>query len=41
MAASWRLWLMRLLGPSVPLIGNGATYVVDHGATSVRAELCT
>ena len=33
-----RLWLMHLLGPSVPLIGNGATYLVDH-APSLRAEL--
>ena len=36
-----RLWLMHLLGASVPLIGNGTTYVVDHGATGVRAEICT
>lgn len=34
-----RLWLMTLHGPNVPLIANGATYVVDHAADDVRAEL--
>jgi broad specificity phosphatase PhoE len=34
-----RLWLMHLLGPGVPLIGNGATYVVDHDGSRVHAEL--
>lgn len=33
-----RLWLMHLLGASVPLIGNGTTYVVDHDGTRVHAE---
>jgi probable phosphoglycerate mutase len=34
-----RLWLMDLLGASVPLVGNGTTYVVEHDAAGVRAEL--
>lgn len=25
-----RLWMMELLGETVPLIGNGATFTVDH-----------
>jgi hypothetical protein len=25
-----RLWLMDVLGDTVPLIPNGATYLVDH-----------
>jgi hypothetical protein len=29
---------MHLLGSSVPLIGNGTTYVVDHDGTRVHAE---
>jgi broad specificity phosphatase PhoE len=33
-----RLWLMKLLGSSVPLIGNGTTYLIEHAAT-IRAEL--
>ena len=28
-----RLWLMDVLGEPVPLIANGATYVVDHDGT--------
>jgi probable phosphoglycerate mutase len=27
-----RLWLMNLLGTTVPLIANGATFLVEHGA---------
>ena len=34
-----RLWLMELLGPAVPLIGNGTTYLVDHDGASIRARL--
>lgn len=34
-----RLWLIELHGPSVPLIKNGATYVVDHDGAAFRAEL--
>lgn len=34
-----RLWLMTLHGPDVPLIANGATYVVEHLDDLVRAEL--
>ena len=34
-----RLWLMHLLGATVPLIGNGATYVVDHDGARATAEL--
>ncbi|MBS1122876.1 MAG: phosphoglycerate mutase [Deltaproteobacteria bacterium] len=32
-----RLWLMHVLGTTVPLIGNGTTYVIDHvdGAVTV------
>jgi broad specificity phosphatase PhoE len=33
-----RLWLMDVLGATVPLIANGATYVVEHDATGVRAR---
>lgn len=33
-----RLWLMDLLGTSIPLIANGTTYVVDHDGSRVRAE---
>lgn len=31
-----RLWLMDLLGTTVPLIANGATFVVDHDGTTFR-----
>ncbi|HEU4734379.1 MAG TPA: histidine phosphatase family protein [Kofleriaceae bacterium] len=34
-----RLWLMTVLGASVPLISNAATYVVEHHAASVRVRL--
>ena len=34
-----RLWLMEILGPSVPLVANGATFVVEHGGAGVRAQL--
>ncbi len=34
-----RLWLISRLGPDVPLISNGATYIVDHDdATGPRAQ---
>ena len=33
-----RLWLIHVLGTAVPLIGNGATFVVEHHATGVRAR---
>lgn len=32
-----RLWLMDLLGTTVPLIPNGATYVVDHDGAAFSA----
>ena len=28
-----RLWLMDVLGEAVPLIANGATFLVDHDGT--------
>ncbi|CAN5896339.1 alpha-ribazole phosphatase [soil metagenome] len=31
-----RLWLMDLLGTTVPLIKNGATYLVDHDGSAFR-----
>jgi broad specificity phosphatase PhoE len=34
-----RLWLMQLLGDSVPLIRNGMTYVIDHEPAGVRARV--
>lgn len=34
-----RLWLMSLLGPDVPLIPNGATYLVEHDGAEFRAQL--
>jgi probable phosphoglycerate mutase len=33
-----RLWLMDLLGTQIPLIGNGATFVVDHDGMKFRCE---
>ena len=33
-----RLWLMDLLGTTIPLIANGATFVVDHDGTAFRCE---
>lgn len=36
-----RLWLMNLLGPSVPIIANGMTFAIDHDAGSARAALLT
>jgi probable phosphoglycerate mutase len=36
-----RLWLMELLGPTVPLIPNGAVYVVDHDGAAFRATPST
>lgn len=32
-----RLWLMQVLGTTVPLIGNGATYLIDHEPARVHA----
>jgi probable phosphoglycerate mutase len=37
--AVMRLWLMELLGASVPLVANGTTYAVDHDVAGVRARL--
>jgi broad specificity phosphatase PhoE len=37
--AVMRLWLMELLGPDIPPIPNGATYVIEHDGTGFRAEL--
>lgn len=34
-----RLWLMEILGATVPLIGNGTTFDVEHDGTSFRAAL--
>jgi len=36
-----RLWLMELLGEEVPLIPNGATYVVDHDGAVFTATPST
>jgi hypothetical protein len=33
-----RLWLMTVLGASIPLVANGATFVVEHHATGVHAR---
>jgi len=34
-----RLWLMELLGTTIPLVGNATTYEVDHDGTAFRAKL--
>jgi probable phosphoglycerate mutase len=34
--AVMRLWLMHVLGTTVPLVANGATFAVDHGDAEVR-----
>jgi broad specificity phosphatase PhoE len=34
-----RLWLMELLGANVPLVPNGATYLVEHDGAGFRAQL--
>ena len=34
-----RLWLMNVLGPSVPIVANGMTFVIDRDGAGVRAEL--
>jgi broad specificity phosphatase PhoE len=34
-----RLWLVELLGPDVPMVANGMTYVVEHDPAGVRARL--
>ena len=36
-----RLWLMELLGMDVPVIPNGATYLLEHDGTGFRARLRT
>jgi len=36
--AVMRLYLIELLGSSVPIMANGATYVVDHEGAEVRAR---
>jgi probable phosphoglycerate mutase len=33
-----RLWLMDLLGTTIPLVGNGTMYLVDHDGTSFSAR---
>ncbi len=34
-----RLWLMDVLGATIPLVGNATTYVVEHDGTAFRATL--
>lgn len=34
-----RLFLLDLLGPDVPLVGNAATYLVEHDGTRYRARI--
>jgi broad specificity phosphatase PhoE len=34
-----RLWLMELLGPDVPPIGNAAAYLVEHDGRGYRARI--
>jgi broad specificity phosphatase PhoE len=34
-----RLWLMALLGTTIPIVGNTTTYVLDHDGTRFRAAL--
>ncbi len=34
-----RLWLIDRLGPDVPLIPNGATYLVEHDGAGFHAQL--
>ena len=33
-----RLWLMHVLGATVPLVANGATFIVEHDPTGVRVR---
>jgi len=33
-----RLWLMEVLGSTVPLIGNGTTFELEHDGTAFRAS---
>jgi probable phosphoglycerate mutase len=33
-----RLWLMNVLGTTVPLVANGATFLVEHHPSGVRAR---
>jgi glucosyl-3-phosphoglycerate phosphatase len=33
-----RLWLQRVLGTTIPLIGNGTVYEIDHNGPDVRAS---
>ena len=39
--AVMRLWLMELLGASIPPIPNGTTYIVEHDDAGFRAQLRT
>jgi len=34
-----RLWLMELLGTTIPLVANGTTYIVEHDGAGFRAQL--
>jgi broad specificity phosphatase PhoE len=34
-----RLWLMEVLDATIPLVANGATYVVEHDGSAFRARL--
>lgn len=34
-----RLWLIEMLGATVPLVANGTTYVVEHDGSAFRARL--
>ena len=34
-----RLWLMEILGTTIPLVGNATTYEVDHDGVTFRAKL--
>lgn len=33
-----RLWLMNVLGATIPVIGNAATFAVEHDGSTVRAR---
>ncbi len=34
-----RLWLMELLGTTIPIVGNATTYLLDHDGTAFHAAL--
>lgn len=36
--AVMRLWLMQVLGTAVPIVANGATFLVEHAAGAIRVE---